>query len=85
MANITISIDQNDKNLLAERHLSASRIFRRAMYQVRAGQLDIDANILIDPIEEIIKLRNIIKAQNEAYKEMADQLRRERAAADPLE
>lgn len=71
----TISMSDQDMALIKERHLSPSKIFRRAMYMLRAQQFDIEAEVLIDPVTEIVKLRNALAAQNVALKEAHNELK----------
>lgn len=73
---MNISVDDKDYDLIKEKHWKASKIFRRAMFLLRAQQLDIEADLLIDPLNEIVKLRNVVGAQNITIKEQSQEVKR---------
>lgn len=66
---ISVSADSEDLQYLKERRLSASRVFRYAVHKLRAQEMEIHEEPNWDNLlDEIVKLRTVIKAQNDAMK-----------------
>lgn len=65
----TISISPDDFAYIKDKHLSPSKLFRQAMYQHRAGKLELEEVSLGSLIDEIVKLRNVVSAQNMAARQ----------------
>lgn len=77
---ITISVSEEHIQWLKDNpEKSPSRIFRKAMYELLAGKLDVSDEFYIDPLAELVKMRNTIAAQNTTYKELMAELKLLRA------